>query len=89
MRAEEVWNYGQEQTCKACGRQDKFNFDVPDELWARVVPDHLRNRVVCLSCFDRFAAEQDIDYASQLRELCFVGWRESMLLDIKSVAGPD
>jgi hypothetical protein len=35
------------QTCKTCGRPDYWNFDVPDDLWQQIVPENLRNRVVC------------------------------------------
>lgn len=65
------------QRCKACGREDKFDFNVPDEVWAAVVPEELRKRVVCLACFDRFAAELGIDYARSLRALFFAGDRAS------------
>lgn len=62
-----------QQTCKVCGRSDKFNFHVPDDLWARVVPEEFRQRVVCLSCFDGFAATRDVDYGYDVRTLWFVG----------------
>lgn len=29
------------QTCKVCRQPHKFDFQVPDELWAAVVPEHL------------------------------------------------
>lgn len=52
---------------------DKFNFHVPDEIWAAVVPKPLRHRVVCLGCFDDFARSRDVDYAASLRTLYFAG----------------
>ena len=61
------------QTCKACGNRDKFDFDVPDEVWRAVVPIHLRNRVVCLSCFDDFAQIRGIEYAAHVSALHFAG----------------
>jgi hypothetical protein len=61
--------------CKACGNEDKFDFKVPNDVWANVVPAHLRNRVVCLQCFDRFASERGIEYARSLRALYFAGDR--------------
>jgi hypothetical protein len=61
------------QTCKACGNRDKFDFDVPDELWWAVLPSHLRNRVVCLSCFDDFAQMRGIEYAAHVSALHFAG----------------
>ncbi len=61
------------QTCKVCGRPDKFNFNVPDEVWAAVVPLRYQNRVVCLACFDDFARERQVDYATCLSVLWFAG----------------
>ena len=65
----------QRQSCKACGRRDHFDFHVPDDVWAAVVPMELRNLVVCLSCFDRFAREAHHDYSKAVRTLLFVGDR--------------
>lgn len=67
-----------QQTCKACGRADKFNFNVPDALWDAVVPAELRNRVVCLACFDQFARERGVDYAGSIQTLYFAGDRAAM-----------
>lgn len=50
------------QTCKVCGRKDKFNFNVQNETWEAVVPPMFQNNVVCLSCFDGFAVMRNIDY---------------------------
>jgi len=61
------------QTCKACGRPDKFNFHVPDAVWRAVVPGGLDGRVVCLSCFDDLAAKRDVAYAASLSEIWFSG----------------
>lgn len=62
------------QRCKACGHRDKFNFTVPDEIWAAAVPAELQNKVVCLACFDDFAAERRVDYATRLSSsLWFAG----------------
>ena len=63
------------QRCKVCGHVDKFDFQVPDEIWAAVVPEALRDRVVCLACFDDFAQRRQVDYASCLRTLYFAGDR--------------
>lgn len=71
------WAQLQRQTCKACGRPDKFDFSVPDELWAAVVPERLQNFVVCLACFDAFAYERNVSYGAAIRELLFVGNRAS------------
>lgn len=63
----------QQQTCKACGRPDKFNFNVPDSIWEAVVPEHLKDRVVCLYCFDGFAREAGVWYAASMGTLYFAG----------------
>jgi hypothetical protein len=68
------------QRCKACGRSDKFDFHVPDDLWSAVVPGDLVNRVVCLSCFDDFAAERGVEYARSLRAVFFAGDRAAFEL---------
>jgi hypothetical protein len=63
----------QRQTCKACGRPDKFDFHVPDRVWAAVVPASLRNRVVCLYCFDSFAHAKGVEYGKHIHTLYFAG----------------
>jgi hypothetical protein len=68
----------QRQTCKACGRPDKFDFHVPDEVWAAVVPPELVTRVVCLFCFDEFARQKRISYARHMCRLYFAGDRGSL-----------
>jgi hypothetical protein len=65
----------QRQWCKVCGRLDKFDFNVTDEVWAAVLPEYLQNHVVCLNCFDSFAWIKGVSYASALRSLCFAGDR--------------
>jgi len=62
------------QRCKACGHRDKFDFRVPDDIWFAVVPVELQDKVVCLACFDDFAAERRVDYATRLStSLWFAG----------------
>jgi hypothetical protein len=57
-----------------------MSFHVPDALWCAVVPSELRQRVVCLSCFDAFAKAADVGYADQLGEIWFVGEQACMKL---------
>ncbi len=73
----------QQQRCKACGRPDKFDFHVPDEVWAKVVPPQFQNHVVCLACFDSFAKAKGINYASDLKMLCFAGEKASFEFTIQ------
>ena len=76
--------------CKACGRRDNFNFDVPDEIWLSVVPRNLINRVVCITCFDVFANQKNIDYTPHIKELYFVGDRAAIIFRTVSFAySPD
>ena len=70
------------QVCKACGRVDVVHFRVPDWLWKLVVPEELRGLVVCLRCFDAFAAQRRIDYADKLEDIGFAGMRESFDLRV-------
>jgi hypothetical protein len=74
------------QTCKSCGRRDKFDFNVPDSLWAAVVPTEFRNRVVCLACFDDFAREAGVDYSRDLTTLYFAGDRAAFVFKVESSA---
>jgi hypothetical protein len=71
----EINKNSQHQTCKVCGRRDKFNFHVPDEIWEAVVPPIFRTKVVCLACFDDFAVEMNIEYANLIEGVCFAGDR--------------
>jgi len=70
------------QVCKACGRVDVVHYQVPNELWVDVVPEELRGLVVCLRCFDAFAARKRIDYADYLANVGFTGMRESFDLRV-------
>jgi hypothetical protein len=67
-----------QQRCKVCWRADRFDFHVPDNVWAAVVPEALRDRVICLSCFDALAEEQGVDYAEHVHVLFFAGRRTSL-----------
>jgi len=70
------------QTCKVCGRRDIICFHVPDKIWEDVIPKNYRSLVVCLRCFDTFASEKGVHYASYLRECCFVGKQVSFRLKV-------
>src|SRR4029077_3460298 len=64
---------GRRQTCKVCRCPDKFDFNVPDEVWRRVVPREYQLGVVCLECFDSFASEKEVDYSDSIDGLYFAG----------------
>lgn len=75
----------QRQSCKCCNVVDGFDWHVPDEIWAAVVPEQYRNLALCLACFDDFAQAQGIDYREDLQRhpLYFAGvewcmeWRKA------------
>ena len=70
--------------CGACGRPDKFEYHVPDDLWERIVPSVLRNRFVCLVCFDDLAAMRRVNYARHLMvTLRFAGEAATFELEVR------
>lgn len=73
---------GYRQSCKVCWQPHRLNFDVPDAIWAAVVPEHHRDLVVCLDCFDAFAAERKVAYADYLTELYFAGDAATLRLEV-------
>jgi hypothetical protein len=74
----------QRQRCKVCWNADGFNFNVPDWLWEEVVPPDLRDHVVCLRCFDDFAAAGGIAYQDHLDpEVYFSGDGAVLVLRIE------
>lgn len=74
----------QQQTCKICGKKDKFDFNLPGIIWEAVVPPIFQNSVVCLSCFDDLAAGKDINYADFLQTLYFAGEKISIIFFVRS-----
>lgn len=76
------------QTCKRCGREDKFDFWVPDDVWAAAVPHRFRERVLCLACFDDFAYENRIDYAAHLSRLYFAGDQATFEFNVMTGSSP-
>ena len=74
--------------CKACGRPDKFDFYVPDEVWRAALPPHLHNRVVCLYCFDEFACQAGVEYGPTVHALYFAGEAATLIFKTeKALAG--
>jgi len=67
----------QRQRCKVCGCRDKFDFNVPDDIWQQIVPPQYQNRVVCLTCFDDFAKRKGVDYSTALKTIYFAGDKNS------------
>ena len=77
-----------QQTCRSCHCVDKYNFHVPDFLWEQIVPEDLQNSVVCLSCFDVFAAEKELQYTHVLDTLYFAGKKAQMELKVGDLHDP-
>ncbi len=53
------------ERCKAprcAGRRNCVGFSVDDATWNAVVPESLRDHVVCLECFDEMAQKKGIAY---------------------------
>jgi hypothetical protein len=67
----------QRQSCKNCGVRDIKIKTVSDSVWERVVPKRLLKKVVCLACFDNFAARRGVDYRRNVRVLYFAGRQAS------------
>ena len=70
--------------CRACECSDKFDFNVPDEMWKQVVPCEYQNGVICLECFDEFAFDKGIDYSHSIGTLYFAGHQAA--LEFRKVA---
>ena len=71
-----------QQSCKVCGRPDKFDFHVPDETWDAIVPHEYHAGVVCLSCFDEFAVGKGIDYSNAIKTLYFAGRKVTFRFEV-------
>jgi hypothetical protein len=78
-----------QQKCKVCGRVDKFNYNVPDEVWRAIIPTSFHNKVVCLCCFDDFASEKGISYNYALQSLFFAGRKACFEFKVKQTIQVD
>lgn len=52
------------EICKCCGRISAVGFDVPDDVWARIVPE--RYSTLCLACFAMFGDESGIAWDQEI-----------------------
>jgi hypothetical protein len=73
--------------CRGCGCSDKFDFNVPDEVWKRVVPLEYQKGVVCLECFDEFAFEKGVEYSTSIGTLYFAG--NQAVFEFQTVSAQD
>ncbi len=71
------------QTCKDCWKIGGLDFDVPDEVWSRVIEGaswlvpsmgRVTNPALCLECFDRRAEVAGIDYGHTVSVLGCKSW---------------
>ena len=78
----------QRQTCSSCCCEDKFDYHVPPSLWQAVVPKEFYDAVICLECFDKFAAEKGLRYADELSMIYFAGEKAAMKLKVVDAHDP-
>jgi hypothetical protein len=50
------------EICKACYRVNPIGFAVPDNVWSRATPQTVRDGVLCIMCFARFADEARVQW---------------------------
>ena len=79
----------QQQSCKVCGRKDKFDFHITNKIWEAVVPPIFQTKVVCLACFDAFAREKNIQYADAIEVLYFAGEKAVVTFSVRSATSLD
>ena len=60
------------ELCKCCYKFNPVGYNMPDEIWNKVVPEEFRNKVLCLTCFDYFATENGVDWTKHIEEVYFV-----------------
>jgi hypothetical protein len=71
------------QRCKVCGKRDKLDFTVSDEIWKAIVPEPYQKDIVCLACFDALASQRGVDYADAIeKEIYFCGDKASFIMRI-------
>lgn len=63
------------QSCKVCYKADGFDYAINNPTWKAVLPEEYHNSVVCLTCFDTFAAKKQIEYHPMV--LYFAGKKQS------------
>lgn len=66
--------------CAICGKDNiKFDYIVDDELWNRIVPKPLKNKVICLDCLDLLAKSQGIAIGEYIKSLQYTGINETII----------
>ena len=85
MEEEQGIEYG--QRCTVCNTLDRFNYFVPDEQWAIIVPEEYRNGHVCLNCLDDLADEKDMFW--EALSIYFAGKRGNVCVTDEKMAFMD
>lgn len=60
------------QTCKKCGRVQRFEFAVSDLVW-RWVPEEYQYKALCIECFLELVEERVMVAHLNLRDFQFLG----------------
>jgi hypothetical protein len=69
---EQGWPFERCKAPRCAGRRNCIGFRVDDAVWSAVVPLELRERVVCLECFDELAERAGVPY--QVIDVFPVSW---------------
>lgn len=62
------------EECQNCHLDSRVSWHVRDEIWLKVVPESLRNKVVCLECFLEFCDEYQPSLALGPADFLFFGF---------------
>jgi len=55
------------EICKICYHVNSVGFDVPDDIWNKIIPTEFQDKVVCLNCFTRLGDEKYIDWSDDIK----------------------
>lgn len=66
--------------CWVCRIVPKLDYTVEDEVWKQVVPESIRNLVICLECFDKMATRKGVDWIEHLQKIQLTGIGKTMVL---------
>ncbi len=65
--------------CAVCGQGNiKFDYNVTDELWNKVVPKEIKRDVICLPCFSIMVNEKGIKIGEGMVSLQYTGVGETI-----------
>ena len=71
--------------CSKCHELPRFDYNVTDEIWDKIVPDGFRRGVICLYCLDLLAWKKGIDISRHLIFVQFTGVEKTIVLKPESV----